>query len=67
VIRPIKIVFGVLLGLVGIVWLGQGLGLIRGSGMTGQSQWAIIGLVLLAVAGWLLWSALARRTAARLR
>ena len=39
------IVFGVLLLLVGVVWIGQGLGYIKGSVMTGAMQWFWIGLV----------------------
>lgn len=36
------------LGLVGLVWIGQGTGLIRGSGfMTDDIRWAAIGVVLL--------------------
>jgi hypothetical protein len=38
-------VIGVLLVLTGAVWLGQGLGLIHGSSMTGSSFWAIAGAV----------------------
>lgn len=39
------------LGLVGAVWIGQGLGLIRGSSfMTGDPRWAAIGAVMVAVA-----------------
>jgi LPXTG-motif cell wall-anchored protein len=57
----LKAAFGAILALVGLVWLGQGLNLIQGSPMTGQSQWAIIGVVLLAIAGWLLWSVRSRR------
>ena len=33
---------GVLL-VVGLIWLGQGVGLIGGSFMTGQAVWAVIG------------------------
>jgi hypothetical protein len=51
-----KLIAGVLVGLLGIVWLGQGVGLIRGSFMTGQAMWAIIGAVLIVFAVWLLWS-----------
>ncbi len=36
--------------LVGLVWLGQGLGAIGGSVMTGSPFWAVVGAVLLAVA-----------------
>ncbi len=54
----VKIVVGVVLGLLGVVWLGQGLNVIKGSFMTGQQQWAVIGAVLIVVAVWLLWSAI---------
>ena len=41
----------VALGLVGLVWIGQGTGLIRGSGfMTDDIRWAAIGVVLIASA-----------------
>jgi hypothetical protein len=52
---------GILCVLIGLVWIGQGTNLIPGSAMTGQMQWAIIGLVVLAVGGWLLWGLLQRR------
>ncbi|TMD15347.1 MAG: hypothetical protein E6J00_03205 [Chloroflexi bacterium] len=32
--------------LVGGVWIGQGAGLIRGSFMTGQALWLVVGVVL---------------------
>ena len=51
----VRLVVGVLLGLMGLVWLGQGLNLIKGSFMTGQPQWAVIGAVLLIVGAWLVW------------
>ena len=35
---------------VGLVWVGQGIGLIEGSFMTGQPFWAIVGAAMLAVA-----------------
>jgi hypothetical protein len=41
----------VALGLVGLVWVGQGTGLIRGSGfMTDDLRWAAIGVVLIVCA-----------------
>lgn len=41
----------VALGLVGAVWIGQGLGLIRGSSvMTDDLRWAAIGAVMVALA-----------------
>jgi putative Ca2+/H+ antiporter (TMEM165/GDT1 family) len=58
--RWVRVVVGVLCALLGLVWLGQGLNLIKGSFMTGQTQWAVIGALLLVVAVWLLWGALRR-------
>jgi len=40
----------VLLALVGIIWIGQGLGLLRGSSfMVDDIRWAIAGVILVAV------------------
>jgi hypothetical protein len=36
-------VLGVLLILIGLVWIGQGLGYVKGSFMTGAMLWAWIG------------------------
>jgi hypothetical protein len=55
-------IVGAILVLLGAVWVGQGLGLVKGSFMTGQSIWALIGIVLVVVGAWLLWSL---RSAAR--
>ena len=35
---------------VGLVWVGQGIGLIEGSFMTGQPTWTIIGAAMVAAA-----------------
>jgi hypothetical protein len=52
-------IVGVLLVLVGAVWALQGLNVIGGSFMTGQSQWLVIGLICAAVGtvlmGWINW------------
>jgi hypothetical protein len=37
-------------GLVGLVWVGQGVGAIPGSFMTGDSFWAVAGVALVAAA-----------------
>ena len=54
-----RIIIGSLVAAVGIVWMAQGLGLLRGSGfMDGETLWAVIGGVLLvvgvtlAISGW---------------
>jgi hypothetical protein len=44
-------VFSVLLGLVGIVWVLQGIGILGGSVMTNDLKWAVIGAVMIVVAG----------------
>jgi hypothetical protein len=38
-------VLGGLLFVTGVVWLGQGLGVIHGSTMTGSTFWAVVGAV----------------------
>lgn len=54
---------GFVLVAVGAVWIGQGLGLLRGSSfMVDDIRWAIAGAVCVIVGGALLWRA--RRRAA---
>ena len=43
-----RLVVGVVLCLVGVVWLGQGVGLIGGSFMSGEAVWAVIGAIAIA-------------------
>lgn len=43
----IRIGLGAILGLVGLLWIGQGAGLIPGSFMTGQVLWLGLGIVCL--------------------
>jgi predicted phage tail protein len=57
----VQAIVGVLLCVVGVVWIGQGLGAIGGSFMTGHPVWAAVGVPCL-VAGLAL---LARATAIR--
>jgi uncharacterized integral membrane protein len=63
VLSWIKGIAGVVCVLIGLLWIGQGTNMLPGSFMSGQSQWAIIGLVLLIVGGWLLWSLVRARAA----
>ena len=46
-IRWVLTISGVVLGLVGTIWLLQGLNLLPGSFMTGQTFWAWAGLLAL--------------------
>ncbi len=48
--RASRLVLAGVLALIGLVWLGQGLGYIGGSFMTGDQFWATMGTLLL-VAG----------------
>jgi hypothetical protein len=40
---------------VGLLFMGQGVGLVRGSFMTGRTEWAVIGSLLAAVGVFALW------------
>jgi hypothetical protein len=40
----------------GMTFMGQGVGLIKGSFMTGRIEWAVIGSVLAAIGGIGLWA-----------
>jgi hypothetical protein len=48
--RASRLVIALLVALVGLVWLGQGTGLIAGSAMSGSAVWAVVGAVLLVIA-----------------
>ena len=45
----VLLILGALFFIVGVIWLGQGVGLIGGSFMTGQAVWAVIGGVCILV------------------
>jgi len=47
----VLIIVGGLVALMGAVWLLQGIGILPGSFMTGQTFWAVMGVVFLAVGG----------------
>jgi hypothetical protein len=46
--RPLRLVLGILLLLVGLVWFFQGIGVVEGSFMTDQPIWAVIGVAAVA-------------------
>ena len=57
-VRVMKIVLnviGILLLLPEITFFLQGINVLPGSSMTGQTQWAVIGGILIVVAAGLLW------------
>jgi len=45
----VRSIIGGLLCIAGVIWIGQGAGLVHGSFMTGELQWALIGAVALLV------------------
>ena len=51
----VRYLIAAVLILVGLIFIGQGLGFIGGSGMTGVPFWAVVGAVLLVVGGVLAW------------
>lgn len=48
-------VLGSALLLIGLVWVAQGIGVLPGSFMTGQRQWAVYGALSAVVGALLLW------------
>jgi hypothetical protein len=53
---------GSLVVLVGLVWIGKGLGFLRGSSfMVDDVRWALIGVVMVVVGVALVWEARRRR------
>lgn len=52
--RAFRRIVGVIVLLSGLVWMGQGVGLIPGSFMTGQAAWIWIGLATFLGGLWLL-------------
>jgi hypothetical protein len=54
------IVAGIVIA-IGLVWIGQGSGVLPGSVMSGDPRWALIGAVLVAVGIVVAWTAFRRR------
>lgn len=48
--HPARLLLVLILAAVGVVWIGQGLNVIKGSAMTGAPVWAVIGAALIVVA-----------------
>ena len=59
-------IIGVVLCLVGAVWILQGVNVLHGSGMSGHGQYAVLGVVTVLVGAALVaWAAAVRRRQAR--
>jgi len=55
-LKNILNVIAVLLMLTGGIWFFQGVGVLPGSFMSGQMQWAVNGLIAIVLGGaWLFW------------
>jgi hypothetical protein len=57
----LKAVVGIVFVAFGVLWTLQGLNLVQGSFMSGQTTWLVIGIVLVLLGVWLLWSLRAGR------
>jgi Mg2+ and Co2+ transporter CorA len=55
VMKIVLNVIGILVLLPGIIFFLQGVNVLPGSSMTGQSQWAIIGGIMAVIGALLLW------------
>ena len=55
--KKIVKILSVLIALIGLVWFGQGIGVIHGSVMTDDSKWAIIGGIMIVVGAGTFWFA----------
>lgn len=47
--RTTRSIIGLILCLVGGVWFTQGIGVLKGSFMTGEVFWTVVGVILLAL------------------
>jgi biotin transporter BioY len=56
-----KLIGGIVLVLVGVFWMLQGLNVIQGYLMSGQTTFFVVGIVVALVGAWLLWSVRANR------
>lgn len=54
----LRLVVAALFAVVGTVWVGQGLGVIPGSFMTGDRFWAVAGVAAIAIGAFIAWDAI---------
>lgn len=53
--KPLWVIAGVVLALMGLVWTLQGFGVIGGSAMSGSTTWAVIGPIVVVLGAVLAW------------
>ena len=61
--KPLWVVAGVVVALVGLLWTLQGFDVVKGSSMSGTTTWSIIGPVVLVVGVVLMWVGIRGRRA----
>lgn len=57
----VRVVAGVVLCLIGALWILQGIGVAKGSAMTDHPVWAVLGALLVAAGAWLVAAGIRRR------
>jgi len=55
-LRWIALMVGMVFVALGLLWTLQGLNVLQGSFMSGQTMWLVIGIILALLGAWLLWS-----------
>jgi hypothetical protein len=55
-VRWAKAVVGTIFVLFGVLWILQGVNVVQGSFMSGQTTWLVIGIIVALLGVWLLWS-----------
>jgi hypothetical protein len=55
-LRWIRLIVGIVFVAFGLLWTLQGLNVLQGSFMSGQTMWLVIGIILGLLGAWLLWS-----------
>jgi hypothetical protein len=55
-LRWIRLIVGIVFVAFGLLWTLQGLNVLQGSFMSGQTMWLVIGIILALLGAWLLWS-----------
>ena len=64
--RWLRAVGGVLLILIGLLWILQGISVVGGSGMSGHGQYAVLGMIVALIGAWLLQGAIRVRPGSRI-
>jgi hypothetical protein len=55
-LRWIRLIVGIVIVAFGLLWTLQGLNVLQGSFMSGETMWFVIGIILALLGAWLLWS-----------